>query len=117
MKIIVAKDFSATPGGRFRTHGPFSGEEFRQDLLLPRFDEARQKGEKLEIDFDNVVGLPSSFLEEAFGGLVRDRSALSIDQLTSTLSLMTSDRSLDPYLELVGRYIKEAAKRPTPLRQ
>ena len=70
-RIIVAKDFTDTPGTRFRTHGEHSGQEFRETLLKPKYDALKPR-EILEIDFDGTYGYPPSFLEEAFGGLVRE---------------------------------------------
>ena len=64
--INLARDFTKFPGGRFRSDGPFSGEEFREDYLLP----ALQNYENVTVILDGVAGLPSSFQEEAFGGLV-----------------------------------------------
>jgi hypothetical protein len=70
-KIDIPKDFSTTPGGRFIEDGPFSGEEFRATLLQPLFEDKEDK-EFIEISFDGAEGYQSSFLEEAFGGLVRE---------------------------------------------
>jgi hypothetical protein len=69
-KILISKVFSETPGGRHKKDGPYSGEEFRTVHLKPEFDRLKQ-GEKLLIDFDGAYGYPTSFLEEAFGGLAR----------------------------------------------
>ena len=69
MIIRIATDFTETPGARYRNEGDFSGEEFRESLLEPRFLEAKSKGEQLTIDLDGGYGYPTSFLEEAFGGL------------------------------------------------
>ena len=71
MTIKVSVDFSPTPGGRYRKEGDNSGEEFREELLSPKFEEAIAAGEKLSIDFDDTYGYPNSFIEEAFGGLAR----------------------------------------------
>ena len=71
MKIIISTDFSGTPGARYKHEGPFSGEEFREKLLDPAFTECRKRKEKLIIDLDGGYGYPTSFLEEAFGGLAR----------------------------------------------
>ena len=68
--IKIATDFSDTPGARFRSDGPFSGEEFREDMLMPLFEDDADNREIL-IDLDGAEGYPSSFLEEAFGGLAR----------------------------------------------
>jgi hypothetical protein len=65
--VSIAKEFSRYPGGRFERDGPYSGEEFRARYLIP----ALQAREKLVIAMDGVRGYGSSFLEEAFGGLVR----------------------------------------------
>ena len=71
MKIDIAREFSETPGGRTIQEGDFSGELFREELLFPRYEAAIQKKEKLEIYFDGAYGYPPSFLDEAFGGLVK----------------------------------------------
>lgn len=71
MIIKISVDFSDTPGARHRNEGKFSGEEFREDLLEKKYLEVRQKKQKLKIDFDGGYGYPTSFLEEAFGGLAR----------------------------------------------
>lgn len=65
--IHVAKEFSKTPGGRYREDGPHSGEEFREDVLIPML----KVHDKLDIFLDGARGYPSSFLDEAFAGLVR----------------------------------------------
>lgn len=66
-KFHIATNFSRYPGGRFVKDGPFSGEKFRDEVLVP----ALRAGETIEIFLDGVRGYGSSFLEEAFGGLVR----------------------------------------------
>ncbi|BCB61581.1 hypothetical protein HaloA020_22820 [Halomonas sp. A020] len=68
MKVInIAKDFSPFPAGRYVDEGPFSGEAFRNEHLMP----ALATGEDVKIIFDGGFGYGSSFLEESFGGLVR----------------------------------------------
>jgi hypothetical protein len=69
--INVAKDFSTTPGARYRSDGPFSGEEFRERLLKPLFEDSSDNS-KIRIVLDGVEGYATSFLEEAFGGLARE---------------------------------------------
>ena len=69
--IVVAKDFSRTPGPRRRTEGKFSGEDFL-DMLKKRYVEAVKKKSVLIIDLDGAAGYATSFLEAAFGGLARE---------------------------------------------
>ena len=69
--VLRVLDFTRTPGPRYRLEGKHSGEEFRDDRLNPRFLEAREQGRLLIVDLDGTSGYASSFLEEAFGGLVR----------------------------------------------
>jgi hypothetical protein len=67
-KIInVATEFSRAPGGRYYTDGEASGQEFRERLLIPAYNEF----DEIIIEMDGTRGYPSSFLDEAFGGLVR----------------------------------------------
>lgn len=78
IKIDVAADFSRTPGPRYRSEGSWSGQQFREDFLEGPIG----KGESLEIDLDGPVGFTTSFLEEAFGGLVRHFGARVASLLT-----------------------------------
>lgn len=70
--INIAIDFSVTPGGRYISEGPFSGEEFRTKYLKPKYLEAVEKNEILQINLDGCFGYPSSFIDESFGGLARE---------------------------------------------
>ena len=101
MKIIsIANDFSVFPGGRLKKNGNWSGEEFRESILIP----AINAGEPFVIDMDGVKGYPPSFLEEAFGGLVR--GGYSEEKLRSIMSLKCSRQSR---IEEVWYYIKTEA--------
>lgn len=88
MIIRIATDFTETPGARYRSEGDFSGEEFREDFLEPKYLEAKRNGERLTIDLDGGYGYPTSFLEEAFGGLARKYGAANI---SSTLIFISHD--------------------------
>lgn len=68
MKVInIARDFSRTPAGRFYADGPDSGERFRNQFLEPALVEFGT----VVIEIDGTDGYSSSFLAEAFGGIVR----------------------------------------------
>ncbi|MDR4485509.1 MAG: STAS-like domain-containing protein [Nitrospirales bacterium] len=67
-RINVARDFSKYPAGRFTADGPASGQAFREIFLLPTL----RDGKSLIIELDGTRGYGSSFLEEAFGGAVRE---------------------------------------------
>lgn len=90
MTINIAKEFSRYPAGRYFSDGPFSGEAFREVKLIP----ALNKGEKVRIILDGALGYGSSFLEEAFGGLVRN--GFSATELKSKLMFVSKE---DPFLE------------------
>jgi hypothetical protein len=68
IEISVARDFSRFPAGRFLADGPHSGEAFKLNVLAP----ALSKYNIVTLTLDGALGYPSSFLEESFGGLVRD---------------------------------------------
>lgn len=103
MQISVAREFSDTPGPRSRDEGDFSGEQFLEELLKPRYVEARATGAKLLVDLDGTEGYATSFLEAAFGGLARQYESQGI---LSVLEFKCDD---EPYLkEEITKYIKEA---------
>ena len=68
----IAKQFTDPPGGRYKKNGPKSGEELRDNYLIPALDKLSPK-EKLIVDMDGIIGAATSTLEETFGGLIRKR--------------------------------------------
>ncbi|WP_292959710.1 STAS-like domain-containing protein [Novosphingobium sp. UBA1939] len=73
----IAKDFSPHPGPRYAKQGANSGESLRQHLMKI----LRDHPTKLLIDLDGTKGIGSSFLDEAFGGLVRSEHMSKNDLL------------------------------------
>lgn len=69
--IDIAKNFTDSPGPRYKKDGPHSGQAFREKILKPAI-ESLAEGGHLEIVLDGCYGFPPSFLEEAFGGLSRE---------------------------------------------
>jgi len=74
-KIIIATDFSDHPGSRYRKDGEYSGEQFLEEILLPKFEKAVKDNYILFIDLDKVFGYPSSFVSGSFGKLSVDKTA------------------------------------------
>jgi hypothetical protein len=108
--IEVAKDFSRTPGGRYIGDGPASGELFRNRVLAPRLTEGVRTGKKVVVLLDGVRGYLSSFLEEAFGGLVRE-CGFTQSELSRVLEIRANDPFYEPYKRLALRYISEAREK------
>jgi STAS-like domain of unknown function (DUF4325) len=100
--ISIASDFSRSPAGRYRTDGPYSGEEFRESVLWP----ALQSNDSVAVDFTGVRGFGSSFLEEAFGGLVRARG-MTLEQVRSRVQIKSP---LQIYERRVWKYVADAAR-------
>lgn len=108
IKISIAEDFSPVPAGRTRKDGPKSGEGFREDHLLPKLQQAAKEGGIVEVSLDGVEGLGSSFLEEAFGGLIRKRHYTK-EQLKNLLKFSRhEDPAYPAYIELIEGYMAEA---------
>ena len=102
--ISVAKDYTDEPAGRFPADGDFNGERFRKEFLLP----ALRESEKVIVDFDGTEGYGSSFLDEAFGGLVRDEGFGAAD-LRAKLEITSKE---DPTVSTeVWGYIEDAKSR------
>jgi len=99
--INVGKDFHRAPAGRSFDDGPYSGEAFRKRVLIP----ALEGPDVVVVELDDTEGYGSSFLEEAFGGLVRE-GRFTADQLKMKLRVTSSE---DPSLiEEIWTYIREA---------
>ena len=70
--INIATDYTKTPGGRFISEGEYSGQDFREKVLKPKFLQALENNDQLTVILDGGYGYSTSFLEEAFGGLARE---------------------------------------------
>lgn len=99
--IDVGKNFSRYPAGRFKTDGPYNGELFRDEFLMPELS----KQQHILLELDDTAGYGSSFLEEAFGGLVR--KGLSSTKIKELIKFHSEDESL---IEEINEYINDAAK-------
>lgn len=108
--IVVARDFSRYPGGRYKQDGDFSGEAFREDVLVDALRAARASHGHVFVDIDGAAGYPSSFLEEAFGGLVRERH-FTAKELNDLLTIRAGSL-FENYRLLAAKYIREAKPRP-----
>lgn len=103
IRIKISSDFSEIPGGRLKREGKHSGEEFRDELLLPKYREAEKNDTELEVDFDDCYGIGTSFLEEAFGGMVRVHH---IHGMLQRLKMISNEDETIP--GNISKYIKEA---------
>lgn len=81
IEINIAKEYSKTPGGRYVSEGAYSGEDFRKTILRPAFDRTVAQGKTLVVVLDGGYGYSPSFLEEAFGGLVRETKDVRVAQI------------------------------------
>ncbi|MDV6329943.1 STAS-like domain-containing protein [Asticcacaulis sp. 201] len=105
--IKIAEDYSRTPGGRKKVTGPFSGEEFREKLLVPHLKSALSGHGYVNVVLDGVAGYPVSFLEEAFGGLVRVDHFAKAD-LNNVLKITANSGRFQTYSDLARRFIETA---------
>lgn len=102
--INIAEDFSMYPSGRIIEDGPYSGQKFREEHLVPALKDGH---ETITIILDEVRGYPSSFSDEAFGGLVREEK-FDKDDLLNRLNITFSEPYYEPYKNDIIKYIKEA---------
>jgi hypothetical protein len=98
-EIKIATEFGKYPAGRYESDGPYNGADFRRKFLEP----ALRDRIHLRIHLDGVRGYGSSFLEEAFGGLVR--SGFERDLILDLLEFTSKKESL---IIEITEYIKEA---------
>ena len=104
MIINIAKDFSETVGARYKSEGDYSAEEFRDDYLILALECCLERNEELVIAFDGVCGYSKEFLEEIFGGLIRNGYSKE-----EVLSVIRFDTSYDfDFIAMILKYINEA---------
>lgn len=101
VRVNIAKQFARMPGGRYERLGPNSGEKFRREHLVAPLAE----GKTVIVELDGVRGYGSSFLEEAFGGVVRALHLTATDAV-NRIRVVTSVSSWE---QDVSDYIRNAA--------
>lgn len=101
VRFNVASEFSPYPAGRYKTDGPFTGEALREKLV-PLLRE-----QEVHVELDNEVGYSSGFLEETFGGMIRECGMRASD-LRAKLFFVSSDPTLT---QEIWEFIDEAEAR------
>ncbi|MDN3639634.1 STAS-like domain-containing protein [Simiduia curdlanivorans] len=104
----IGKQFSEEPAGRYYSDGKGSGEEFREEVLVPLIRKLKS-GDILEIRLDEgVESYGSSFLSESFGGLVA-HGYFHSEELLSKLKFSYEDEDFEFYENRIFQYIKESS--------
>lgn len=98
--INILKDFSRYPLGRYKKENPFAGQAFRDRLLAPALNE----NDKVIVVLDGTAGYGSSFLEEAFGGLIRN--GFDLATLKAKLEIISNNDA--SYIQEIWGYINDA---------
>ena len=99
-RIEIATDFSDVPAGRFD-----AGELFQREFLVP----ALEAGGNVTVILDGVEGYGSSFLEEAFGGLIRN-CGFQYSDLRQRLQIVAESEEYQVYRDIITQYMEDAAR-------
>jgi hypothetical protein len=105
INISIAKDFSLSPGPRYIHQGKYSGELFRTTILTAKYLEAKEKKSIIHVDLDGTFGYLLSFLEESFGGLVRETGD-NPEEVLKFLTFKSNDELV--LIDKIKQYIREA---------
>lgn len=101
--IKIANVFSRVPAGRVPADGNYNGQKFRKEFLVKNL----RINDKLIIDFDGLEGSGSSFLEEAFGGLINYEKFTLLELRNKLDFISEEDKSI--ILE-IWTYLENAEK-------
>ena len=100
--INIAETYTKTPGGRYIKEGKFSGEDFRINILKPAFEKFISSNSEMTVILDGGFGYAPSFLEEAFGGLVRELN----DDRVSQIKIISDEEP--KLIDDIKKYISDA---------
>lgn len=108
--INISTDYTPFLGGRYEEDGEGNGTTFREEFLKPVMDTVGAG--PVDIVLDGAAGYPSSFLEEAFGGLVREHG-YSADQVLSKFNFIAHEPGFSRYIAIIKEYIRLAKPKPS----
>lgn len=103
--INIAHEFTQTPGARYYTDGPKSGEEFYDVMLKKSFLQSVEQGVKLKVILDGTDGYASSFLNEAFSLLGNEFGA---EKVWDNLIIISEE--VPKYIDKVKKSVYEKRK-------
>jgi len=102
-ELDIGRDFSDVPSGRYPEDGEFNGERFRKEFLVPLL----QRFDQVNVILDNTEGFGSSFLEEAFGGLIR-KEGFRLADIEHRLVLVSARDRTKRYKRKIEQYLERA---------
>ena len=106
--MISLADFSKYPSGRDDRDGSYNGERYRKEVLVPQLKQAEENGNQVVcVSLNGVLSFGSSFLEEAFGGLVRKEN-FSKEKLKEILRIDAGKPSFARHERAIWVYIQDA---------
>lgn len=105
-EIVVARDFSMEPSGRYPNDGPYNGQSFREEYVLP----ALSGGGIVRVILDGTNGYGSSFLNEAFTKIFENGS-LPIEDYGTRLQLVANEQAYEVYKSFVDRQVAQLAEK------
>ena len=103
--LKISTDYSEFPGGRYSEDGLGNATDFREKYLIPMLE----KNRPFMIDLNGVVSYPVSFIDEAFGGLVRMKRYTS-EQLMKLIKFHSTDENLLETVRLIEHHIQNPDK-------
>lgn len=104
INISLAMDFSRNPSARTEEEGKNSGIKFRE-ILTPQVKTAIETKQKILVDLDGTNGMGTSFLEEVFGGLIREEH-IAYEDLKKYLDFISNEEP--DLIEEIWGYIEDA---------
>jgi STAS-like domain of unknown function (DUF4325) len=105
--LIQLAEFSVYPSGRDDGDGDFNGAKFRETVLRPAIEQAKLSGQNVQVSLANVLSFGSSFLEEAFGGLVR-KGIADKAFLRQHLIIDSGKPTYERFKDIIFQYIENA---------
>lgn len=99
--ISIAQNFSKFPSGQTEEDGPFNAARLREEILKPSLDSS----DLVTVNLDGVFGFSSAFLQEAFGGLVRE-GEFTAEELHQKLIIESNSST---YEWAIWKYIDNAS--------
>ena len=99
--LVRVSDYTRFPGGRFSSDGEGNAADFRVKFLVPPL----KNGNLVKLNLDGVIGYPASFLEEAFGGLIRNEGFDS-EFVEKHIELEALEPGNSGVIRLIQKYIK-----------